>query len=58
MIKVKILSQFDYQTYPIVKGMIKVSKSDLEQIGITKCFDVENQCVIDYTPDEPDQTIG
>ena len=22
------------------------------QIGISKCFDVENQCVIDYDPNE------
>ena len=54
MIKVKILSQFDYQTYPIVEGMIKVKESDLKEIGKTKCFDAENQCVIDYTP-EPEQ---
>lgn len=51
-IDVKILGKLSYQTYPIVEGMIKVSKSDLEQIGNTKCFDVENQCVIDYTPEE------
>ena len=47
MTKVKILSQFEYQTYPIVEGMIKVKDSDLKEIGKTKCFDVENQCVID-----------
>lgn len=51
MIKVLILGQFDYQTYPIVEGMIKVKESDLKEIGKTKCFDVENQCVIDYTPE-------
>ena len=52
MVKVLILGQFDYQTFPIAKGMIKVSEEDLKQIGITKCFDVENQCVIDYTPEQ------
>ena len=52
MVKVKILGQFDYQTYPEVAGMIKIKESDLKQIGITKCFDVENQCVIDYTPEQ------
>ena len=52
MIKIKILSKFGYQTFPIVKGMINVSKVDLEQIGITKCFDVDNNKVIDYTPEE------
>ena len=51
MIKVLIYSKFEYQTYPIVEGMIKVNKTDLDQIGRTKCFDVENQCVIDYTPE-------
>lgn len=51
MIQVLILSKFDYQTFPIVDGMINVRNKDLKQIGITKCFDVENQCVIDYTPE-------
>lgn len=51
MIKVLILSKFDYQTYPERAGMIKVKESDLKEIGLTKCFDVENQCVIDYTPE-------
>ena len=52
MIKVKILGQFDYQTFPIVEGMIKVKESDLKLIGISKCFDVENQCIIDWQPEE------
>ena len=52
MIKTYILGKFDYQTFPIVEGMIEVSKEDLEQIGITKCFDIENQCVIDYVKEE------
>ena len=56
MIKVKIYSKLEYQTYPIVEGMIKVKESDLKEIGKTKCFDVENQCVIDYTPEpEPEE---
>ena len=55
MIKVKILSQFDYQTYPIVEGMIKVKNSDLKEIGRSKCFDVENQCVIDYAPETTEE---
>ena len=52
MTKVLILNKFDYQTYPEASGMIKVKDSDLKQIGETKCFDVENQCVIDYTPEQ------
>ena len=50
--KVYIISKFACQTYPIKKGMITISKEDFEQIGRTKCFDVENQCVIDYTPEQ------
>ena len=55
MIKVKIYNKFDYQTYPECDGMIKVKESDLKEIGKTKCFDVENQCVIDFTPETPEQ---
>ena len=55
MIKVLIISKLEYQTFPIVEGMIEVSQENLEQIGITKCFDVENQCVIDYTPPKEEE---
>ena len=46
--KIKILSKFGYQTIPLDDTAIEISKEDLQQIGITKCFDVENNCVIDY----------
>lgn len=46
--KIKILSKFNYQKIPITKDMIEINEKDLEQIGITKCFDVDNNCVIDY----------
>lgn len=52
MIKIYIMDKLSYQTYPIVSGMIKVKETDLKEIGKTKCFDVENQCVIDYTPED------
>lgn len=52
MKKVKILNEYDYQTYPFVEGMIEVSETDLENIGKTKKFDVENQRVIDIEADE------
>ena len=52
MIKVLILGQFDYQTFPEVSGMIKVKDSDFKEIGKTKCFDVENQCIVDYQPEQ------
>lgn len=51
-VEIKILSQFEWQTFPIVEEMIKVKESDLEQIGITKCFDVENQKIIDWQPEQ------
>ena len=50
-VQIKILGKFNWQTYPIVEGMIKVKQSDLDEIGISKCFDVENQCIIDWTPE-------
>ena len=48
MINIKITGKFDYQTFPITEDMISISEKDLSEIGITKCFDVENRCVIDY----------
>ena len=50
--KILILSKFDYQTYPIVDNMIDVSQDDINHLGKTKCFDVENNKVIDYTPEQ------
>ena len=53
MTKVLILNKFEYQTFPETSGMIKVKESDLNAIiQRQKCFDVENKCVIDYTPEE------
>lgn len=46
--KVKILNKFDYQTFPVDDTSIEVSDEVLEQIGKTKCFDIFNNCVIDY----------
>ena len=45
---VKIIGKFNCQSFPLDETAIEVSLEDLEQIGITKCFDVENNCVIDY----------
>ena len=28
-----------------------IKESDLKEIGISKCFDVENQCIIDWQPE-------
>ena len=48
MINIKITGKFDYQTFPITEDMVLVDENVLQDIGITKCFDVENNCVIDY----------
>ena len=48
MIKIKIISRFNFQTFPITEDMISITEEEYNQIGITKCFDVENKCVVDY----------
>ena len=48
MINIKITGKFDYQTFPKTEDMVLVDENVLQDIGITKCFDVENNCVIDY----------
>lgn len=45
---VVITSKFNSQSYPLTDKAIFVSEEDLEQIGQTKCFDLENNCVVDY----------
>ena len=44
--KIKILSKFGYQAYPITNDMIEVNDDVLNEIGKTKCF--ENGKVVDY----------
>lgn len=46
--KVLIISKFNCQSFPLNDNAIEVSEDDLKQIGISKCFDVENNCIIDY----------
>lgn len=45
---VVINTKFNCQSFPLNDNAIWVSNEDLKQIGKTKCFDVENNCVIDY----------
>lgn len=45
---VVITSKFNCQSFPLNDKAIFISQEDLEQIGQTKCFDLENNCVIDY----------
>lgn len=46
--KVKILSKFGYQSFPITEDMIEIDDNLLKQIGKTKCFDLDTKTVIDY----------
>ena len=48
MKRVKIISKFNCQSFPLDDTAIEVEEEILEQIGITKCFDVKNNKVIDY----------
>lgn len=50
MKKIKILNQFSYQSFPLADEdiTIEVEEDILKEIGKTKCFDVENNTIIDY----------
>jgi ligand-binding sensor protein len=50
-IKVLIKNEYDYQTFPIVDGMVEVDENELSQVSITKQFDVENKRIIDIVED-------
>ena len=46
---VVITTKFNCQSYPLNDKAIFVSDEDLEAIANgTKCFDLENNCVVDY----------
>lgn len=47
---VQIIDKFSYQTFPITNEnkTIEVDEYTLSQIGETKCFDTENNCIVDY----------
>lgn len=46
--KVKILGQTSYQSFPETDDMIEIDDELLKQIGKTKCFDVNTKKIIDY----------
>ena len=46
--EIKILDKFTYQTFPLDEKVIEVSEKELSEIGKTKCFDVENNTIVDY----------
>lgn len=45
---VKIIGKFNAQSFPLDNTAIEIDEETLRQIGKTKCFDVERNCVIDY----------
>ena len=48
--RVKILDKFNYMVLPIVEDMIEVDEEILNMISNKEkyCFDVDNNCVIEY----------
>lgn len=46
--RVVILGKFISQSFPLTDKAVDIDEDILKQIGKTKCFDVENNCVIDY----------
>lgn len=46
--KIVIISKFNCQSFPLNEKAIEINEETLNQIGKTKCFDVENNCVVDY----------
>lgn len=54
--KVKIINNLEYQTYPIVDGMVEVDESTLQQIGSTLQFKGTDGSVEHYT--KPTFKIG
>lgn len=46
--KIKILGQFSFQSFPIADDMVEVDDELLKEIGKTKCFDLETSTIIDY----------
>lgn len=49
---VKILSKFNCQSFPLDETAIEVPQEVLDLIGVKYCFDVENNCVVDYDNSE------
>lgn len=50
-----ITGKFNCQSFPLNEKAIWVSDEDLKQIEKTKCFDVVNNCVIDYDNTEKEK---
>lgn len=52
--KIKILGQFNYQTFPETEDMIEISADDLQAVKQrAKCFNVERNGITNYTKPVP-----
>ena len=49
--KIKILNEYSYQSFPLVEGMVEVNEEELKLIGLGKKFD-NNTIVEDTTYQE------
>lgn len=47
--KIKILSEYEYQSFPIVDGMVEVNEEDLKLIGLGKKFDLTINTIVEDT---------
>ena len=52
--KVKILGEISYATYPITKDMIDIDENDLKEIGKTKKFENGQVVSFEFEPDNTD----
>mgnify|MGYP000316815194 CR=1 FL=1 len=57
-IKIKIISNLSYQTFPEVEGMVEVDDETLQRIGVDLQFDGIDGSVIPYTPPKFELEIG
>jgi len=58
LISVTPTSRFNAQSFPLVKGqVIKLTQEELDEIGKTKQFDLENLRIIDYDPETDPEAI-
>lgn len=47
--KIKILNEYSYQTFPIVEDMIEINDSNIEKIGNGYKFDLTTKTIVEDT---------
>lgn len=47
--KIKILNEYGYQSFPIVDGMVEANEEDLKLIGVGKKFDLSTNTIVEDT---------